>query len=521
LDYIAYSSTGGFSDPQIEVNNAVQALAIVNQYANKNIALIGYGVTGKACANYLLDKGAKVSVFDQHTHNQAAEDAQGLRFYSLNENTRLHDFETVVVSPGVNLQQRFIQDYLLHANKANKTPEVIGDIELFARELASMRLQNPSLNTKVIGVTGSNGKSTVVDLLSQCLSSLGLKVGLGGNFGTSALLMLSQNYDVIVLELSSFQLESTHSLDLDVACVLNVTPDHIDRHGSLLAYAEAKRRIYRHAANCIFNRDDPQTFVPDILETDESIAKTLVSFGQSEATNRPEVQIHQNADALYLRIREQEYSLMCFGETQLEKYQVSNHAFTNFTAHQKLNIQVVLAACYLILGDDLINAQDNADAQQIRNKLIQTIVDYRGLAHRFSIIKDDESGMWVNDSKATNAGASIAAIESLVAQGKRIILIAGGDAKEADLSTWYDCVNQHVSHTLLIGKDADTMSQHVHKNERVNSLGDAVSHAQIMLQKLSNAAVLLSPACASIDMFDNYQQRGDVFTQLVIEKVAA
>lgn len=499
----------------------MQALAIVNQYANKNVALIGYGVTGKACAKYLLDKGAKVSVFDQLTHNQTADDVQGLRFYSLNENTQLHDFETVVVSPGVNLQQRFIQDYLLHTNHSNKTAEVIGDIELFARELASMRLQNPTLNTKVIGVTGSNGKSTVVDILSQCLSSLGLKVGLGGNFGTSALLMLSQSYDVIVLELSSFQLESTHSLDLDVACVLNVTPDHIDRHGSLLAYAEAKRRIYRYAATCIFNRDDPQTFVPEGTETDESISKTLMSFGQSDAASKPELQMHQSADGIYLRKQAQDYSLMSFRANQLEKSQASNHAFANFTAHQKLNIQVVLAACYTVLGEKLISSKDNADTQQTHNKLIQTIVNYKGLAHRFSIIKDDQSGMWVNDSKATNAGASIAAIESLIAQGKRIILIAGGDAKEADLSAWYDCVNLHVSHTLLIGKDADTISKHLHANERVNSLGDAVSHAQVILQKLSNAAVLLSPACASIDMFDNYQHRGDVFTQLVIEKVAA
>ena len=210
---------------------------------------------------------------------------------------------------------------------------------------------------------------------------------------------------------------------------------------------------------------------------------------------------------------------MRLDETQNDHKQTANNSMA-FSAHQQLNIQVVLAACYALLGDSLLSASPGT-SDSISDKIVRTIRNYKGLAHRFSIIKDDENGMWVNDSKATNAGASIAAIESLVAQGKQIILIAGGDAKEADLSDWYACVNQHVVQTLLIGKDADTIAPNLQARQIVSSLSDAVAKAQALLQSASANAVLLSPACASLDMFDNYQERGDVFTQLVLQQVAA
>lgn len=513
-----------------------QALSIEEQYTNKKVALIGYGVTGKACAQYLLNKGAVVSVFDRATHNTSADEAAKLRFYSLNENTQLHGFDMVVVSPGVNLQQTFIQSYLkgvasnqssVKVNNLVNRPCVIGDIELFAREFAYKKAKQSTIDTKhatkIIGITGSNGKSTVVDMLSKALTNAGLKVGLGGNFGTSALHMLEQDYDLIVLELSSFQLESTYSLALDVACVLNVTPDHIDRHGTMQAYAQAKRKIYQDANFIIYNRDDPQTLASTyVFDSDNS-----ASFGIAAPIEATEVACYfQNEKGVWLR----------FGKTQsVEKVLVEKDSLLLSTAsllnlsdknsndkdaaltqryvsdHQLLNMQVVFACCHA-----LAHTMD-FDFKKVEHSLCH----YKGLAHRFETVRSDHLGTWINDSKATNSGASIAAIKALVGRQKELILIAGGDAKNADLADWFALVNRHVKHTILIGKDGPTIASQLNNCEVVNNLAAAVSLAKTYLQQTQQGIVLLSPACASIDMFDNFQQRGDIFTQLVRQQVAA
>ena len=492
----------------------------IADYQNKSIALIGYGITGKACAHYLSERGAEVSVFDKATHNKDEDDASKyLRFYSLNENTQLGDFDLVVVSPGINLQQPFIQNYIdAKQNTVSKdihAPLIIGDIELFAREFAFMKSSIDGFSTCVVGVTGSNGKSTVVDMLTQGLREAGLRVGLGGNFGTSALVMLEQNYDVIVLELSSFQLESTYSLQLDVACILNITPDHIDRHQTMQAYVQAKRNIYAHAKHIVVNRDDPQTMPNDSVYASIE-AKMRSSFG----IEVPNSTCNNTTGSMYFNDNTGICVKNAAGQKEaLSLSQLKQHSQAEVSQHQLLNMQVVLACSEALQTTLNFNMQD----------IVNSLYTYQGLAHRFETVQNDAIATWINDSKATNAGASIAAIQALIQQQKSIVLIAGGDAKGADLSEWQNVVNQHVEYTVLLGKDAKSIAASLHKCRVVDDMAAAVIAAKTYLQQskpneqnvANKAVILLSPACASIDMFTNYQERGDVFTQLAQQQVAA
>jgi len=488
----------------------MQTPAHDHSYENQSIALIGYGVTGKASAKFLLNKGAIVSVFDKsfvgentdaaalHLKNKDAGKHNydhKLSFHHLSETVDLTRFDTLVVSPGVNLQQGFIQRYLV--NKPENRAKVIGDIELFARELA---IQNEAKSDshktiKVVAVTGSNGKSTVVDMLYKSLTHSGLKVALGGNFGTCALSLLSELVDVIILELSSFQLESTFSLRPDIACILNVTSDHLDRHGDIRTYAEIKHRIFVNAKHIIFNRDDTLSYPNDL-----SCSYSIGVNAPLEAN--PEQYLYQTHEGIFLN-----HGLL----VSLDKLNISSQ-------FQLLNMQAVLACAYILKAK--------------MAAVIESLGAYKGLPHRFEITYQSNNATWINDSKATNPGACLAAIESASRQFDHIVLIAGGDAKGADASILSTAIQNHVDHMLLIGKDAALFTQFNVPYEYVNSLEDAVVRANEFIQSTlhtkdkvtdsikTNIAVLLSPACASIDMFNNYQQRGDIFSQAVHKQVA-
>lgn len=449
-------------------------------YNNQNIALIGYGVTGKACAQFLLNKGAKLSVFDKEVHSKGVESFSkpGLRFYSLNENTQLDAFDLVVVSPGVNLRQTFIQSYLKSGKK------VVGDIELFARENT----------TPVIAVTGSNGKSTVVDMLTQALTAVGLKVGLGGNFGTSALEMLDQELDYIVLELSSFQLESTYSLQPLVSCILNISPDHLDRHGTMQEYTRAKQVIYQHAKHIIFNREDKLSYPPNGQDS------TASSFGIS----RP-ILTHAQVDKLH-------YYQTQDGIFLGDELVLASNMLARSNKYQLLNMQVVLACCKILSIDT--------------KKVLNSLIEYKGLAHRFEQVHQTQTCTWINDSKATNPGATAAALSALPAQHSAIVLIAGGDGKGADMSELKILIAKRVSFLVLIGKDKHLFTDIDVPYQLATDLYHAVAIANeqahnIAVNEGKHATVLLSPACASIDMYRNYEHRGEEFVKSVHKVVAA
>lgn len=467
-------------------------------YENQSIALVGYGVTGKACAEFLLKKKASVSVFDTAFVEQKTV-SHKLNFFPLDDKVELSQFDTVVVSPGVNLAQTYIKKFLASGKSKNK--QVIGDIELFARELEIQKQLIPASqkSTKIIAVTGSNGKSTVVDMLTKALTNSGLRVALGGNFGTSALSLLSQTYDYIVLELSSFQLEATYSLRPDIACILNVSADHLDRHGNMQTYTAIKHRIFLNAMNTIFNREDEST--------QPSVKTSSYSFGLSRPQNLQDDHcFYQTNEGIYLQ------NQLLLDSAKLQ----DNSQF------QLLNMQVVLA-CANILGIDL-------------TPVIETLEGYTGLPHRFQVIHKSANTAWINDSKATNPGACLAAIESASRQFSSIVLIAGGDAKGADASVLKKVIEQKVDMLVVIGKDAALFTQFNVPYQHANSLEEAVCLANEYIrtsftQKDSknfstintstpSIAVLLSPACASIDMFKNYQERGDVFSKAA-QQVAA
>jgi len=450
-----------------------------HRYTKQAIAVIGYGVTGKACAEFLLGKGALITVFDKTDMAEAVSTSHpNMEFRVLNESSQLSEFDQVVVSPGVNLNQPFIREF-----KASGKP-VIGDIELFA-------LEN---NKPVLAITGSNGKSTVVDMLSKSLEKAGYKVGLGGNFGTSALAMLEHNYDYIVLELSSFQLESTFSLQPCISCVLNITPDHIDRHGSMQAYTMAKGSIYNNAEHLIFNRDDPLTYPVGLIDATSSsigIMRPAITQHQGKARH-----FYQNAKGIW----------------QQDELVLDSAQLNNVSQHQLLNMQVVLA-CTEHLGIDT-------------SIVTKSLCEYTGLAHRFEQVASSESSDYINDSKATNPGATVAAIESLQGKAQPIILIAGGDGKGADMSALLSCIHQHVTALVLLGKDRELFTQANVPFSLVNSMQEAVKAANALSLKnyqthQQRSTIMLSPACASIDMFNNYQHRGEMFTQAAREVCAS
>jgi UDP-N-acetylmuramoylalanine--D-glutamate ligase len=482
-------------DGSSSCHSANKALTYV--YDKQSIALIGYGVTGKACAEFLLNKGAKISVFDK-SFDVLIRKTESLTFCPLISNVNLSAFDLVVVSPGVNLNQEFLQTYIKEYGQAHR---VIGDIELFARELnvSNARLTEAQLATQVIAVTGSNGKSTVVDMLTQVLRDQGLNVVLGGNFGTSALSLISQSNsqgnssraNVIVLELSSFQLESTYSLRPDIACILNVSSDHLDRHGNMDEYIRTKQKIYSHARNIIFNRDDKATY-PACTSKSISFGSSKCKSVQTECFYQTQAGIYHNEDLI-----------------------LDATNFAEISQFKMANMQVVLACAAILKLDN--------------NKALFTLLNYKGLAHRFETHYQNANTTWINDSKATNPGASIVAIESLASQVNYLVLIAGGDSKGADMQALGEVIEKHVDMLILLGKDAELFTHFNTPFQKAVSMQHAVELANITISKLdsnkriekSKIGILLSPACASIDMFKNYQDRGDIFCEAVTAQVAA
>ncbi|MFC3120959.1 UDP-N-acetylmuramoyl-L-alanine--D-glutamate ligase [Agaribacter flavus] len=462
------------------------------QYQDKAVAVIGFGVTGQACVKFMLARGANVTLFDSKYDDLLDKQIDDpllvqVKLARFDESSEFEGFHLVLVSPGVNTQKNAIQ----RAIKLGLP--LVSDIELFARHNT----------TPTIGITGSNGKSTVVDMLNTGLSKEGLKVAVGGNFGNSVLELLDEQYDVIVLELSSFQLELTFSLKLSVAAILNVSEDHIDRHGDLLSYARAKQGIYKHADVCIFNRDDVLTAIPPeaLPESksqgvDDSRSQRLFSFGKTAplaCSQAVELAIFENAEGLYIN------------NAKILKYE----AIAHLAKHNVLNLQVALLCAKAILKDD------NAF-----KKCTMSLMTYRGLAHRFSLVRQTTlaNGMqtqWINDSKATNPGAAIAAI-NCINENDNLVLLVGGDSKGTDLSELKSLISSRVNLLLSMGKDARRFAGCCANTEFVASMESAVNAAKQYVETCTtNSVVLLSPACASMDMFKNYQHRGEVFEQAV------
>ncbi|MGH8323276.1 MAG: UDP-N-acetylmuramoyl-L-alanine--D-glutamate ligase, partial [Steroidobacteraceae bacterium] len=430
-----------------------------------------------SCARYLQARGWHLAVTD--TRQQPPELA---RLAELDPripvsvgglDTRLlDDAVCVVASPGVSLAEPFFVE------ARRRGLEIVGDVELFARAAAA----------PVVGITGTNGKSTVTTLLGRMAERSGLRVRVGGNLGEPALDLLggakaAQPTQLYVLELSSFQLESTRSLDLAAGTVLNVSPDHLDRYATVEAYAQAKARLFTRCQTAVINLDDPL-----VAAMPRPGQKTLgfslrASFGADYA-------VALRAGAWWLARR---------GESLLP---VSAMKIKGL--HNAANALAALA-----LGEAL-GLDTPAMLAELRS--------FPGLAHRSQWVADVSGVTYINDSKGTNVGATIAAVSGLPGP---LVMIAGGDGKHQDFALLAAAFHGKVRHTVLIGRDAAAIAnalQGVCTLEMCASLEEAVRAAAKAAHP--GDTVLLSPACASLDMFRDYTHRGAVFTQTVQELAA-
>jgi len=420
-----------------------------------DIVILGLGKTGLSCAHYFKMQGIPFVMID--TADPLAQ-------------VILSKAKIIVLSPGIPRDHPII-----HAAMQSDYPaEIIGDIELFARAY-----QGP-----LIAITGSNGKSTVTTLVGEMAKAAGFHVGVGGNLGTPALELLERKHALYVLELSSFQLETTFSLKPSVATILNLSPDHLDRYSSMEAYVSAKAGIFSNAQKVILNRDDPLV----IQMAEKNIFRLTFGLDSPSAKN-------------YGLIQEDNVVWLAKGDQKLL-------ASSELKLLGKHNIANALAALALAESVDLPMVSS-----------LQALKDFRGLAHRCEWVRTYQGIPFMNDSKGTNIGATRASLQGLTESipGKWV-LIAGGVAKNADFSVMKDILQRTCRALILIGEAAEELDSlfsallpciHAHTME------EAVLKALKATQ--SGDGVLLSPMCASLDMFKSFEERGEVFKAAVAQ----
>ena len=432
--------------------------------------IVGLGKTGLSCFRYLSNQGLNVAITDSREEPpellelKAEFESASVYLGQINEQVLLAS-DQIILSPGVSLDNKSIK-----LSIENNIP-VFGDIELFCQ-----KAQAP-----IIAVSGSNGKSTVTTIVAEMTRLAGLKTYVGGNIGIPALDLLSDSTpDLYVLELSSFQLETTYSLNAHASVVLNVSPDHMDRYSSLKDYVNTKKRIYSGQGLMVLNKDEE--YIHSIIDSKRDTI--YFSLGAPEGENFGLIN-HNN-----------EVWLSQGNEKIINKNQLKIKG--------EHNISNALAAMALA---GAVNVPTNIMADVLKN--------FTGLEHRCQLVREIDNVSWYNDSKATNVGACIASITGLCELGN-IILIAGGDSKGADLSGLNPIVKKYIKRVFLFGIDAnklaDVMGSDVDK-EFVNNMNEAVKGASKIAD--SDDIVLLAPACSSLDMYKNYQQRGDAFISAI------
>lgn len=437
--------------------------------------VIGLGATGKSVVRYLLRHGHTPIVVDSREHPPGLDTFHEefpqvpVQTGSLRASTLL-SASLIIASPGIPLAEPVLQQAV-----AEGIP-VIGDIELFAQALVREKS-----TAKLVAITGSNGKSTVTTLLGKMAEAAGVDTRVGGNIGVPVLDLLQEPLaQLFILELSSFQLETTYSLAANVATILNMSADHMDRYPSMVEYHHAKQRVYRGAEQFVVNRADPLTQGPLSRERREW------SFGLDQP------------DLNQFGVR------LVDGQSWLVQGTEPLIPVAEMAMVGKHNIANALAA--LALG----NAVDLP-----MRAMLEVLHTFRGLPHRCERVADLDGVTYVNDSKGTNVGATQAALDGLATETRKIVLIAGGDGKGADFSALRSSENA-LRAMVSIGVDGDRIAQVFERKceiRRAKSMVDAVSEARKLAH--SGDYVLLSPACASFDMYRNFEARGDEFRNAV------
>jgi UDP-N-acetylmuramoylalanine--D-glutamate ligase len=434
--------------------------------------IVGLGRTGLSAARYLRAQGWRLAVTDTRT---APPELAALRALDAGIPLRLGALDAallegalcVVASPGVALTAPFF------AAARARGLEIVGDIELFAR----------AVDAPVAGVTGTNGKSTVTTLLARMAERAGLKVRAGGNLGEPALDLLSPGTALYVLELSSFQLETTTRLACRAATVLNVSADHLDRYATIGEYAAAKARIFARCDTAVVNLDDP------LVMAMPRAARRTLSFSLRAAVGA-DYAVAMHADGWWL--------------TRGTAPLLPLAALKIRGLHNAANALAALA-----LGEAL---------ELPLEPMLAELQEFPGLPHRSQWVAEVRGVTYVNDSKGTNVGATLAAVAGLAGP---LVMIAGGDGKQQDFAPLAAAFRGKVRHTVLIGRDAPLLARAlagVCTLETCLTLPEAVRAAARAARP--GDTVLLSPACASLDMFRDYTQRGAVFAQAVGELAA-
>ena len=432
----------------------------------------GLGISGVAAVNFLHENGYRVAVTDSRKtppgHDQIPSEVQ-TSFGQLDQELLLQA-EEIVISPGLDPKLPEIQ-----AAVAKDIP-VVSEIQILRR----------ATDKPIMAITGSNAKSTVTTLIGLMAKDAGIKVAVGGNLGRPALDLTKDNPELYILELSSFQLETTSNLAAEVAVVLNLSEDHLDRHGDMFGYHTAKHRIFQGVKKVVFNRDDSLTrpLVPD--------ATPMQSFGLN-APDMNQYGILKEDDGTIWLARGRERLLK-----SSEMYIQGTHNVAN-------------ALACLALGEAIGLPLES---------MLNTLKTFKGLEHRCEFVKEVNGVRYYNDSKGTNIGATLAAIDGLGAaiepqQGK-VAIILGGQGKGQDFTALRDALSKYAKVAVLIGEDRAVIEKAIAGTTTLlhaESLKEAVELCQQNTQ--ANDVVLLSPACASFDMFKGYSERGHQFVECV------
>jgi len=445
--------------------------------------VVGLGQSGLSVARYLANQGYQVAVTDAQANPNLEDQLPAdihIRQFGAIDAELLQQAARIIISPGISLATEAVAA----ARQANIP--VVSDIQLFCE----------ACSVPIVAITGSNAKSTVTTLVGQMAADAGINVGVGGNIGVPALTLLDNtDMELAVLELSSFQLETVTNLGAQVATVLNMSPDHLDRHGDMLGYHQAKHRIFQGAKSVVINRED-------------ALTRPLV------ADNLPRVStgIHAPDKGQYGLITDPEGQIyLAHGTERL----LSADKLLIKGRHNLLNAQAALALGGLV-GLPLAS-------------MLETLQQFTGLEHRCQYVASAAGIDYFNDSKGTNIGSTMAAIEGLGAvyapKDGKLLLILGGQGKGQQFGELTPFINKYVSQVLFIGEDAQQIEQHL----RAAKISDDVALHQC--QTLENAlatvqqvtksslsqvqAVLLSPACASFDQYSGYVARGEHFMELV------
>ena len=529
----------------LNLENTFANLAFIadsSYQAPHRFLIMGLGESGVAMTKWCLRNGAVVRLIDTRDQSQFSErqnawlnelkmaGLKDIQFGPLNDEL-LVDIDVIGISPGLSPLQEPTQSFLVKARKARI--DVWSEIEFFARAIAALsrmaQAAESSYASAVIAITGTNGKTTTTALTGQLCERAGKKVAVAGNISPAALdkLMscldaadqIEDMPDIWVLELSSFQLVYTHTLNATAATVLNITQDHLDWHGDMQAYADAKAKIFGADTICVLNRDD--SLVMSLLSDDQKAEKSVVTFG----SNRPD---EQGAFGIEHDLRAGGIDWLVWAEVDedIEPKPKRRRKSAVIEEDEPLRLKRLIPADALRIRGrhnalNALAALALARAANLpMNVLLHGLRDYHGEPHRVQSVAIVNDVEYVDDSKGTNVGATVAALNGLGTNesGKRIWLIAGGDGKGQDFSPLREPALRFVKGVFLIGKDGAAIGEAIGSDIPCTMSGNLQAAVKAAAQQAqSGDLVLLSPACASFDQIKDYVARAEAFVEEVEE----